>query len=124
MTIQEQPLQTRTKQFALCVIRLAQALPKDMVAQTIGRQVLRSGMSVGANYRAACRAKSTADMIAKLAIVEEEADETMFWLELLIEADIVPSSKLTDLMKEADEIVAMVVASMKTLKSKTLRKAS
>jgi len=63
-------------------------------------------------------------MIAKLAIVEEEADETMFWLELLIEADIVPSSKLTDLMKEADEIVAMVVASMKTLKSKTLRKAS
>ncbi len=114
----EKSLQTRTKHFSLRVIRLVKILPKDMVAQVIGRQLLRSGTSVGANYRAACRARSNADMIAKLAIVEEEADETLFWLELLVEASIMPADKLGDLMKETDEILSMTVASIKTLKAK------
>ncbi len=77
---------------------------------------MRSATSVGANYRAACRARSTADMIAKLKIVEEEADETLYWLELLIEADLMPVSRLTPLMQEVNEIIAMTVASIKTLR--------
>jgi four helix bundle protein len=97
---------------------LVQALPKDMTASVIGRQVLRSGTSVGANYRAACRARSTTDMIAKLKIVEEEADETLYWLELLVEADLVPASRLKPLMEETNEILAMTVASIRTLRRK------
>jgi four helix bundle protein len=84
--------QARTKQLALRAIRLVEALPRGTTASVIGRQVLRSATSVGANYRAACRARSSADMIAKLKIVEEEADETLYWLELQVEADVVPSS--------------------------------
>ena len=84
----------------------------------IARQLLRSATSVGANYRAACRGKSAADVMAKLAIVEEEADETAYWIELLIEAAIVPQVQLADLLKETDEIVAMTVASIKTLRRK------
>ena len=84
----------------------------------IGKQIIRSATSVGANYRAACRAKSTADILHKLAIVEEEADETLYWLELLVEAEIFPESKLKSLMIETNEIVAMIVASIKTLKKR------
>jgi four helix bundle protein len=87
-------------------------------AQVIGKQVLRSSTSVGANYRAACRAKSTPDMLYKLAIVEEEADETAYWLELLVEAQIVPAIRLKNLMSEVDEITAMIVSSIKTLRQK------
>jgi four helix bundle protein len=85
----------------------------------LGGQLLRAGTSVGANYRAACRAKSTADYINKLKIVEEEADETNYWLELLIEAEIIAAERLADLMREVDEITAITVASIKTSRAKS-----
>ena len=113
----EQEFKDRTKALALRVVRLVEALPKNGAAQVIGKQLLRSGTSIGANYRAACRAKSNPDILAKLAVVEEEADESLYWMELLIEADIVPASRLTDLMKETNEIIAMTVASIKTLRN-------
>lgn len=102
---------------ALRVIRVAQALPNNLIAEVISRQMVKSGTSVGANYRAACRAKSTADMIAKLQIVEEEADETLYWLELIIEAKLLDHELLQPLMQEADEITAMLVSSIKTLQA-------
>ena len=114
----EQEFKKRTKQLALRIIKLINSLPPTTTAQVIGKQVLRSGTSVGANYRAACRAKSTADLLHKLAIVEEEADETLYWLELLIEAEIIPAEKLNSLVQETNEITAMIVSSIKTLKSK------
>ncbi len=110
-----------TKRFAIEAIRCVQDLPRDETADIIGRQLLRCATSVGANYRAACRAKSTPGMVAKLAIVEEEADESLYWLELLVEADIVPATKLTDIMAEANEITAMVVASIRTLRTQKSR---
>lgn len=112
----EEQFRVRTKQLALRVIRLVQALPPTKVADVIGNQVLRSATCVGANYRAACRARSTADMIAKLNIVLEEADETAYWLELLGEAGILPTPRLIDLQHEVDEIIAMTVSSIKTLR--------
>jgi len=112
----------RTKGLALRVIKLVEALPKTPTASVIGKQLLRSATSVGANYRAACRARSTTDMIAKLKIVEEETDETLYWLELLVDANIVPEARLASLMSEADEILAMVVASIKTLRKRQNRK--
>ncbi len=114
----EKAFKVRTKQLALRVIRLVESLPKGMTANVIRRQVLRSATSVGANYRAACRAKSVADMIAKLSIVEEEADETLYWLELLVEAGLMPEARLSNLMQETNEIVAMVVSSIKTLRQR------
>lgn len=114
----EQAFKTRTKKLALRIIKLSESLPKNTTANVIGRQILRSATSVGANYRAACCAKSTADMIAKLSIVEEEADETLYWLELLVEANIVPEERLVPLMEETNEIVAMIVSSIKTLRRK------
>ncbi len=110
----KEEMKRRTKQFALRVIRLTEALPKGRAPEVIGRQLLRSGTSVGANYRAACRAKSTADFISKMGTVEEEADESLFWIELLIEAGIVESERLDSLMKEADELLAITVASINT----------
>ncbi|MFM5887663.1 MAG: four helix bundle protein [Dolichospermum sp.] len=94
----EQQFKTRTKQLALRVIRLVESLPNTKTADVIGKQLLRSATSVGANYRSACRAKSTADLIAKLSIVEEEADETLYWLELLIESRLITVEKLNNLM--------------------------
>ena len=114
----EELFKKRTKQLALRVIRLVEALPKSKTADIIGKQVLRSAMSIGANYRAACRGKSRADMIHKLSIVEEEADETLYWLELLVESDIFPEARLSPLMNETNEIVAMTVSSIKTLRTK------
>ncbi|NET74274.1 MAG: four helix bundle protein [Sphaerospermopsis sp. SIO1G2] len=108
----------RTKQLALSVIQMTEALPTSKAGHIIGRQIMRSATSVGANYRAACRAKSAADMINKLKIVEEEADETLYWLELIVEGELLPESQVKDLMKETDEIVAMTVASIKTLRHK------
>jgi four helix bundle protein len=104
----------RTKGYALRVIRLVEALRKSTVGNVIGRQLLRCGTSVGANYRAASRAKSRADFIAKMKIVEEECDESQYWMELLIESGQVKTALLDDLIKEADEIVSLVVASIKT----------
>ena len=116
----EQEFKDRTKQIALRVIRLVESLPNTHSAQIIGKQLLRSATSVGANYRAACRGKSTPDILHKLAIVEEEADESLYWLELLIESEIVPEKKLSALMNDINEIVAMTVSFIKTLRSKNL----
>ncbi len=109
-------LQDRTKMFGLNILRLCTRLPKTPEAQVIRRQLVHSGTAVGANYRAACRAKSRRDFIAKQSIVEEEADETRYWLELLVEVDI-DDSVIPRLMDEADELTAIVVASKKTARS-------
>ena len=107
-------LKARTKTFALRVITLVGALPRNQAAHIIGGQLLRSATSVGANYRAACRARSRADFSAKLAIVEEEADEALYWLEWLSESGLVKAQRLTELMREADALVAIFSASRKT----------
>jgi len=113
----EEEFKKRTKGVALRVIRLVETLPNSHSAQVIGKQVLRSATSIGANYRAACRAKSTADLLHKLSIVEEEADESIYWLELLIESEIVPANKLSSLISDINQIVAMTVSSIKTLRT-------
>ena len=115
-------LKKRTKTFSLRVIRLVESLPKGRTAEVIGRQLLRSGTSVGANYRASCRAESTADFISKMGIVEEEADESLFWMELLIETELVNSAKLEPLMNKTDELLAIIVSSIKTAKTRRPRK--
>jgi four helix bundle protein len=112
----EEEFKDRTKDIALRIVRLTSSLPRTLEADVIGKQLLRSGTSIGANYRAACRAKSTADIINKLAIVEEEADESLYWLELLSQGDIVKPQKLSALVSDINEIVAMTVASIKTLR--------
>ncbi len=109
-------LKERTKSFALRVVRMVEALPKGKTSDVIGRQLLRSGTSVGANYRAACRAKSPADFISKMGTVEEETDESIFWMELLIEAGLIPERLLMDLMREASEILAIIISSIKTVR--------
>lgn len=114
----EEQFKQRTKEYGLRIIRLVESLPSRRTTSTIGRQLLRAGTSVGANYRAACRGRSVADTLSKLALVEEEADETLYWLELLVEADVVPENQLRDLMNEGDQIVAMTVASIKTLRER------
>ena len=113
----EDDLKRRTKQFGLRVIKLVESLPNTPTARTIGNQLLRSGMSVGANYRAACRGKSKADFIAKAGISLEEADECLYWMEMLQEANIVPIERLKDFMKEANELVAIFTASVKTARA-------
>ena len=112
-------LKKRTKQFSLRVIKLVNALSNNSVGRTIGNQLLRSGTSVGANYRAACRARSKAEFIAKLGIVEEEADESVFWMELIIESGLMDKNKIEPLLDEANELVAIVVASIKSAKKKS-----
>lgn len=107
-------LKDRTKRFALAVIKFVDNLPKGRTVDIIGKQLMRSGTSVGANYRAACRAKSHADFISKMGIVEEETDEVIYWLELLIESTIVKSNEVESLKKEANEILAITVSSIKT----------
>lgn len=108
----------RIKKLALRIGKLADALPQSRSADIYGKQLIRSSSSVGANYRAVCRAKSQADMINKLKIVEEEADETLYWLEIIIESGLLPENSVSDLMKETDEILSMVVASLRTLRKK------
>jgi len=112
----QEEMKARTKKFALRVIRLVESLPNTKTANVIGNQLLRSGTSVGANYRAACRAKSTADFISKLSVVEEENDESIYWMELLIESETVKENMLQNLMKEAGEILSIIVSSIKTSK--------
>ena len=110
-------MKSRTKAYANRIVKFCSALPENWVAQTLGRQLLRSGTSVGANYRAVCRAKSNPDFINKLRIVEEECDESLFWMELLVDNNLVKPSRLGHLMKEADEILAIVVSSAKTART-------
>jgi four helix bundle protein len=110
----QEEMKQRTKLFALGIIQLVESLPKERTAEVLGRQLLRSGTSVGSNYRSACRAKSIADFISKMGIVEEEADESLYWMELLIEAGIKVSMKMEALMKEAAELLSITVASIKT----------
>jgi four helix bundle protein len=109
----------RTKRFALDSIILIQGLPRTNIADVIGRQLLRSATSIGANYRAACRAKSPADMLNKLKIVEEEGDESVYWLELLAESGIMSDEATELLRREGNEIVAMIVASIKTIRTRS-----
>ena len=112
-------LQQRTKRFALRILKLYPSLPKNDECRILGKQILRSGTSVGANYRAACRARSRAEFVAKLGIVLEEADETTFWLELMQDAGIFPDQKLQSLVLESNELVAIFVTSIRTAKGFT-----
>ncbi|OQY51116.1 MAG: four helix bundle protein [Desulfobacteraceae bacterium 4572_87] len=107
-------LKKRTQKFAFRVIRLVESLPKGRTADIIGRQLLRCGTSVGANYRSACRAKSRRDFISKMGIVEEESDESIYWMEIIVQAGLLPAKRISDLMKEAEEILAITVSSIKT----------
>jgi four helix bundle protein len=104
----------RTKAYALRVIKVVDALPRDTVSKTLGQQLLRAGTSVAANYRAAVRGKSSADFVAKMGIVEEECDESLLWMELLMESGRMKPLRLADLMSEGGEILAITVASIKT----------
>ena len=111
-------LKFRTKQMSLRVIRLYQNLPKNGESQVIGKQLLRCATSVAANYRAVARARSDAEKFSKISIVVEEADETLFWLELLTDAGIVPNTRLSDLYKECEEILKILSSARKNMKSK------
>ncbi len=117
----ESEMKQRTKQFALRILKLADALPRTRSGNAIAAQIVRSGTSVAANYRALCRAKSHADFINKTSIVEEEADESCFWLELVIDAGLVGVRRVQPLLQEADEITAMLVASRKTATGRETR---
>ncbi len=112
-------MRSRTKAYANRVVKVCQALPDRWVPRTLGAQLLRSATSVGANYRAVCRAKSSADFLNKLKIVEEECDESLFWMEPLVDNGVVASKRLSRLMQEGNEILAIVVASAKTVRSET-----
>ena len=112
-------MKARTKAYANRVVKLCAALSRNWIARTLGQQLLRSGTSVGANYRAVCRAKSTADFLNKLKIVEEECDESLFWMELLVDNNLIKASRLKSLLKEGDEILSIVVASARTTRAST-----
>ena len=110
----ERELLERTKQFALRIFKLVGALPQTIQGKAVAGQLKRSGTSVAANYRAACRARSKPEFIAKLGVVEEEADETAFWLELIIETELLGAAKVKPLLTETSEIVAIMASSKKT----------
>ena len=114
----EEQLKKRTKDFAKRIIDLCRTLPNNREGRLIGDQLFRSGTSVAANYRAACRGRSKAEFISKLAVVEEEADETLLWLELIKEMSISNEPMVDALMKENDELIAIIVSSIKTVKQK------
>ena len=115
----EKELKDRTKQFALRVIKLVAALPKTVEGRAIGSQLIRAGTSVGANYRSACRGRSRAEFVAKLGIVEEEADESAFWMELITESKLLKKELVEPLLKEANELVAIMVSSRKSARETT-----
>ena len=117
-TYPAEELKKRSKQFAIRVIRMIQALPKTDVARVIGKQLLRSATSVAANYRAVCRARSKAEFVAKMGVVVEEIDESVFWLELLVDTDIVTPSRMGELQKEASELLAIFAASQHTARNR------
>src|SRR5215471_15377776 len=110
----ERELLERTKQFALRIFKLVGALPQTIQGRAVAAQLIRSGTSVAANYRAGCRARSKPEFVAKLGVVEEEADETAFWLELIIETELLPAVKVKPLLTEASEIVAIMASWKKT----------
>jgi four helix bundle protein len=112
----EKELKDRTKQFALRVMKLVDSLPPTAAGRAIGNQLVRSGTSVGANYRAACRSRSKAEFIAKIGTVAEEADESAFWLELIVDGGLLKSELVTALHQEAEELTAIFTASGRTAK--------
>ncbi|MFZ5878389.1 MAG: four helix bundle protein [Chloroflexota bacterium] len=114
----EKTFKARTKKLAVAIIKQMDKLPQSRAADVVAKQIIRSGTSIGANYRAACRAKSTPDMINKMKIVEEESDETMYWLEILVEAGLLPQEQAESTYKETNEILSMTVASIKTLRNR------
>jgi four helix bundle protein len=119
-------LKLRTKKFAIRIVKVFQALPRSEDARTLGKQLLRSGTSVAANYRAVCRSRSKAEFVAKLGVVVEEIDETVFWLELLVESGIIRPVRLGNLQREANELLAIFISSQLTAKglnsNSTIRK--
>ena len=114
MNTKPEEMRDRTKAFAYRIVKLFRSLPRTAEAQIVGKQLLRSGTSVAANYRAVCRARSKAEFLAKLGVVTEEADESVFWLELLVDNDIVPRRKMEALLTEAHELTAIFTASKHT----------
>ena len=121
---QAKQLQDGTKKFAIRIIKSFARLPKDEAARIIGRQFLRSGTSLAANYRAACRARAAADFISKISIVTEEADETLFWFELLVEAQLIRIKLAEPLMSECAELLRIFAASLATAKAASRRSKS
>lgn len=116
--MKEFDLKSRTKAFALRIIKLYTSLPKSGEAQVIGKQVLRSGTSIGAQYREACRSRSNSEFISKMQSSLQELDETAYWLELLVDGGIVKAEKLAELRRETDELIAIFVTSVKTARTK------
>src|SRR4051812_11717840 len=119
MNAARQDLRKRTKDYALRIVKLYAALPNGAVAQVLGKQILRSGTSVGAQYREACRAKSNADFINKIEGALRELDETQYWLELIAETNLVKAERMSALQKETEELIAMFVTMVKGVKEKT-----
>jgi four helix bundle protein len=111
-------LKNRLKKFALRIIKLSESLPNNITGNTLGKQIIRSGTSPGANYRSACLGKSDKDFLNKLKMVEEELDETLYWLELIVESGLVKSNLLNDLIKENEELFKIIVSSINTMKKK------
>ncbi len=111
-------LKDRTKRFALRIVKLVETLPKTQTARVIGGQLLRCGTSVAANYRASCRARSNADFIAKMGIVEEETDESAFWIEMLVDTNLVKKELVAELLDEADQLTAIFVTSINTARGR------
>lgn len=114
----EKVFKERTKRLGVSVIRLVETFPHSATSDAIGRQIVRSATSIGANYRAACRAKSTAERINKLKRVEEESEETGYWLELILQANLAPKEQVAPIARETEEILAMTVASLKALRNR------
>jgi four helix bundle protein len=117
MTTEE--LKERRFQFGIRIVRLVESLPKTDIGRTLSKQLLRAGTSVGANYRAAARARSRADFVAKLGILEEECDEALFWMELLLALNFVKGARLAKLLKEGDELLAIIVSSINTARKRS-----
>jgi four helix bundle protein len=117
---QPEQLKARTKQFAIRIVRVFKSLPKNDEARIRGKQLLRAGTSVAANYRAVCRSRSKAEFISKMSVVVEEADETAFWLELLFETSIIAEARLRELLTEANELLAIFAASLWTARERRI----
>jgi len=115
-------LKLRTKKFGLRVLKLVRAMPSNRISNIVSNQLLRAAFSVGANYRAACRARSKAEFAAKIGISIEEADESLYWMEIISESGLMKPEQLVDLMREADELVAILTASRKTARKENVRK--
>jgi four helix bundle protein len=118
--VDEDDLKKRTKRFGLRIMKLVAALPNTPQGRTVGGQLVRAGTSVGANYRAACRARSRAEFTARLGVVEEEADESGYWLEMIIEGELMEAKLVTSLLDEANELVAIMTSSRLTIHRKQL----